>query len=361
MSARVAHRMPPATRLTGRPRARRRRTGRSPSPRPRRGPSPRRCRACAAPGAGPSAAGRAAGAASSGWPRSRHQLLVARAERGAVLGPGGLADSTARPARSTSTRSRQVHAALHLVGHDHRPAVAAAPRPARRPAGARRPRRGRRRARPAAAGVGSWRRARARPRRWAMPRLNVAHRVEGAGEQADRGRGASSMRSPGVGQAVEVGVELQVLAGRQVEVDERVVAEVADLARARRRRRRAAVAGRPRGCPASGRSRVASMRSRVLLPAPFGPSTARHSPAASSTSTRSTARRSPKRFTRPSARTSSVRPTASPRRGRRPGTPPPGGRSTARRRRGPGSRSPGRDDRVLVQQHERRRRATPTM
>ena len=30
------------------------------------------------------------------------------------------------------------------------------------------------------------------------------------------------------------------------------------------------------------------MRSRVLLPAPFGPSTARHSPAARSTSTRST-------------------------------------------------------------------------
>ena len=41
------------------------------------------------------------------------------------------------------------------------------------------------------------------------------------------------------------------------------------------------------------------MRSSVLLPAPFGPSTARHSPAARSTSTRSTARRSPNRFTRP--------------------------------------------------------------
>lgn len=55
--------------------------------------------------------------------------------------------------------------------------------------------------------------------------------------------------------------------------------------------------------PSSMRSSVASIRSMVVLPAPFGPSTPAISPARTSRSIPSTARCSPKHFTRPSVRT----------------------------------------------------------
>src|SRR4051812_9887663 len=50
----------------------------------------------------------------------------------------------------------------------------------------------------------------------------------------------------------------------------------------------------PRALPLVGLRRPASTRSRVVLPAPLGPNTARHSPAASEKETPATARRAPK-------------------------------------------------------------------
>src|SRR4051812_19749415 len=49
-----------------------------------------------------------------------------------------------------------------------------------------------------------------------------------------------------------------------------------------------------RAAPVVGLSRPASTRSNVVFPAPFGPNTARHSPAASENETPATARRAPK-------------------------------------------------------------------
>ena len=62
-----------------------------------------------------------------------------------------------------------------------------------------------------------------------MPRLKVRTGSNERASRPTRSRPAST-RSRGVGEPVEVGVELEVLAGRQVEVDQRVVAQVADLA-----------------------------------------------------------------------------------------------------------------------------------
>ena len=54
--------------------------------------------------------------------------------------------------------------------------------------------------------------------------------------------------------------------------------------------------------PASGVISVVSMRTTVVFPAPLGPSRPSTVPAGTSKSTPSTARTSPKRFTRPSTR-----------------------------------------------------------
>src|SRR3954469_6862628 len=59
--------------------------------------------------------------------------------------------------------------------------------------------------------------------------------------------------------------------------------------------------------PASGRTRPNSIRSSVVLPAPFGPSSPRTSPAATSRSMPSTARTTPKLLTRPRASTALTR------------------------------------------------------
>src|SRR3954463_3668858 len=59
-----------------------------------------------------------------------------------------------------------------------------------------------------------------------------------------------------------------------------------------------------RAPPLVGFSRPASTRSNVVLPAPFGPNTARHSPAARENETPATARRGPK--VRVSSRTSTI-------------------------------------------------------
>ena len=59
--------------------------------------------------------------------------------------------------------------------------------------------------------------------------------------------------------------------------------------------------------PASGCASVASMRISVVLPAPFGPRIAKIMPRGTSRSMPSTARTSPKLFTRPRADTASPR------------------------------------------------------
>ena len=75
-----------------------------------------------------------------------------------------------------------------------------------------------------------------------MPRLKVRTGSNERASRPTRSR-ASSTRRRASEQAVEVGVELQVLARRQVEVDQRVVAEVADLG------------ARPAGAPRAGGGR----------------------------------------------------------------------------------------------------------
>ena len=314
MSARVAQRMPAGEPASGRPRARRTanwkmtiatiakrtiatRVSRVRSSRRRSFSS--RARSCRG---------------QPGSPRSGHQLLVARAEGGAV-GPAGAAP--------TGPRARRAGRARRPASSTPRSTswvTMTTPRPRRglgehrRRAAARRRRRARRRARRAAA-AGARAAGRAPgPRRWAMPRLKVRTSVERARQQAD----------PVEGVVDPLGGRRRGRRGRR-----RARGSDALSGRGRRagrgrgsrsppapgRRRRTGVAGRRRAFASSGRSRVASIRSRVLLPAPFGPSTARHSPTASRTSTRSTARRSPKRFTRPARPDELPCPTASPRRG----------------------------------------------
>ena len=113
---------------------------------------------------------------------------------------------------------------------------------------------------------------------------------------------------------VEGGVELEVLAGREPRVDERVVAGVADGAAGGRRR--GEVVARDRDLP-DGRSTVASTRRSVVLPAPLGPVTSTVSPSATARSTPARASRSPKRRTSP--RSDRLRRGHRP--ARRPGTP----------------------------------------
>ncbi len=71
-----------------------------------------------------------------------------------------------------------------------------------------------------------------------------------------------------LGHAVEAAVELEVLERRQLAIDERLVAEVAELAA------RDAPLDRPLG----RRARPAQIRSSVVLPEPFGPVTTRKPP-----------------------------------------------------------------------------------
>ena len=72
-----------------------------------------------------------------------------------------------------------------------------------------------------------------------------------------------------LGDAVEAAVELEVLERGQLAIDERLVAEVADLG-ARR--------ARARSIPSVGCARPAQIRSSVVFPAPFGPVTTRKPP-----------------------------------------------------------------------------------
>ena len=58
--------------------------------------------------------------------------------------------------------------------------------------------------------------------------------------------------------------------------------------------------------PSSGVSKPASMRSSVVLPQPLGPNSAKNSPAAMSSESRSTARKLPKFFDTPSIRSNGM-------------------------------------------------------
>ena len=171
-------------------------------------------------------------------------------------------------------------AGLDLVGDDHpRPAPAPARAARRRP----RPRRGRgaSAARRAAAA-----RARAAARGRSPPAAASRRRGCGParrrGARARRARAARrSARSASL-DAVQAGVELEVLAHGELAVEQRLVAEVADPPARLPGPRAAARRRAPRPRPPLGRSSVARIRSRVLLPAPLGPITTSVSPAASS-------------------------------------------------------------------------------
>ena len=63
--------------------------------------------------------------------------------------------------------------------------------------------------------------------------------------------------------------------------------------------------------PSSGVSKPASMRSSVVLPQPLGPNSAKNSPAAMSSESRSTARKLPKVFDTPSIRSNGMSSAAS--------------------------------------------------
>ena len=104
---------------------------------------------------------------------------------------------------------------------------------------------------------------------------------------------SSPMRSLGVLDAVKARLEGEVLGDGQVAVEQGLVRRAGRSARAPSRP--AAAARRPRTStsPSLGRSSVARIRTRVVLPAPFGPRTARVAPAASSNETSSRATRSP--------------------------------------------------------------------
>ena len=108
---------------------------------------------------------------------------------------------------------------------------------------------------------------------------------------------------PGVGDAVHVGVEAQVLLGGEVAVQQRVVRDEADRPAHRHGVVLEVVAG-DRDVPDEGRSSVATRRSVVVLPAPLGPNSVRNPPRATVNDTsRSTSRR-PKALPSPSTRIS---------------------------------------------------------
>ena len=183
--------------------------------------------------------------------------------------------------------------ALGVVGDDDAGAAGAGADQRRGPARAPR-RRGWSRARRAAAAPARAGRSgrspaagasRPRARRPARRRAAPSRRRAAAPRSAPR---PASPRDP-----VQAGVEAQVLAAAEVAVEQRLVAEVADppaqlpgLAAAARSRARAT-------SPPLGRSRVARIRSSVVLPAPLGPSTTSDSPARELRPTPSSAGRSP--------------------------------------------------------------------
>ena len=175
---------------------------------------------------------------------------------------------------------------LDVVGDDHaRPAGRSA---ARRP----RPRRGPARpaARPAAAA-----RARAappgRPRRAGASRASTCARGRRRAGAIPTASSSSSIRANG--DVVQPGVEAQVLPRREVAVEQRVVAEEADLPAHRPALARQLAAQHASPSPRCGRSSVARMRSSVVLPAPLAPNTASVCPASSASDTPESATRSP--------------------------------------------------------------------
>ena len=128
----------------------------------------------------------------------------------------------------------------------------------------------------------------------AHPGRELGDPLVGAALHPDRGE---QLLDPRLGaprrDPVQAGVEAQVLAAAEVAVEQRLVAEVADPAAQLPGLARAARSRAPATSPPLGRSRVARIRSSVVLPAPLGPSTTSVSPAASSRPTPSSAVRSP--------------------------------------------------------------------
>ena len=106
-------------------------------------------------------------------------------------------------------------------------------------------------------------------------------------------------------QVVEPPDHLEVLEAGQVLVDGGVLA-ASPIARTRGRSRDDVDAGDPRR-PPSGFSSVVRIRTAVVLPAPFGPSSPRTDPVATPRSTPSSATTFPNRFEAPSSRSANSR------------------------------------------------------
>ena len=119
------------------------------------------------------------------------------------------------------------------------------------------------------------------------------HRIVAAVREAGARERVLDQR-PGIAQRRAAREERQVLGGRQLGIDEEIVAEQADPAAQRRPAVARGVRRRSGRCPDDGLSSVAAIESSVDLPAPFGPSSATISPARQVSETRFSARRRPK-------------------------------------------------------------------
>ena len=223
-------------------------------------------------------------------PRTELEEQILASEDRDVLEVGDHATSRrARDARSRAARCAPDRA-MRRPACEPRRAPSAQPRATRRP-----PRRGRRTARRAAAGRGSWSSVRQSASRCCHPsRVRRDGIVPGSPERVALEQHAdplSALRDP-----VETSVQLEVLEGGQLAVDQRLVAEVADRARS----------ASTSSSPPEGARSPANSRNSVLFPEPFRPVTSRKPPFGS---TRSTPRRtcfSPKRLS--SARATITRP-----------------------------------------------------
>ena len=144
---------------------------------------------------------------------------------------------------------------------------------------------------------GSFSSARASPTRWRRPLERVPHGSLARPAMLTASRARLYART-GVGQAVEAGEALQVLGHAQAEVEPGRLGHdrdaLADLDPVGRVRAKPATTAEPE----LGAMRVPSMRTVVVLPAPFGPRNPNTSPLATLSDRPSTAVRSPKRLVR---------------------------------------------------------------
>ena len=121
---------------------------------------------------------------------------------------------------------------------------------------------------------------------------SAGERAHGFGGAREHAHCVEQLLDPREADAVQARVEAQVLARGELAVEQRLVAEQADPS-AYRHDSPGRLLPSTRTPPAWGRSSVASTRSSVVLPAPFGPSTTSVWPSRSDSETPASASRSP--------------------------------------------------------------------